>query len=440
MGGSWTGTLEQTGELDGSGSLGTAVKLGLTAGLSGVGSFSVPQATGGLVAGVGGVTGPQALPGSSMVAVAPPNSSNWTLLETLGQKTALAYGYVCPGGCDKMNTTIQVPASYRTQLFNPGWQVKVMRGGHQVWYGKLDEPQYSPGQGWNLTATGAGNLGQDYAAVYTSTWPGSQPDQSINNAVSRGMPWANPGWNGASFASQYWFGQAVDSGAQTVTALLTLICTRGGLTWYVNSQPGGLIGNSLAIFPLPTVPNRTLIVTDPVARTLGGDINTIFIRYQSAADNTTTGAAATFALTSVQNAASVAAHGVIETYIDLADVGTQTAGQAQAVGNFVLQIYQRASFAGPFTASYGQLLNPGGTPIDPGTDQAGTMVNLILTDFGYGGEIVPGPINFIVGAYSWDDFAQVATITPYQNVDQSLTGLLSLRNSELVPIAAASGP
>ena len=50
-----------------------------------------------------------------------------------------------------------------------------------------------------------------------------------------------------------------------------------------------------------------------------------------------------------------------------------SAGAAQAVGNNVLAIYQRASFAGPFTVSRGQLLNAGGAPVDPGADQAGTV-------------------------------------------------------------------
>ena len=40
-----------------------------------------------------------------------------------------------------MTCTVMVPAAYRTQLFNPGWQVKITRGGHQIWSGKLDEPQ-----------------------------------------------------------------------------------------------------------------------------------------------------------------------------------------------------------------------------------------------------------------------------------------------------------
>jgi hypothetical protein len=131
----------------------------------------------------------------------------------------------------------------------------------------------------------------------------------------------------------------------------------------------------------------------------------------------------------------------METYIDLSDVGVMTGTAAQAVGNQVLAIYQRASFSGSFKASYGQLMNTGGQAIDPGTDQAGTLVRPILTDYGYGGEVAPQfPMTFIVGAYEWDDFAQTATITPYQSVDESLTGLLSLENTLLVPIKAASGP
>ena len=334
-----------------------------------------------------------------------------------------------------MTSTVMVPAAYRTQLFNPGWQVRIVRGGHDVWHGKLDEP-VPTSSGWTLTAVGQGNRGQDFLAIYTSTWPASQPDQSVNGAISRGLPWTNPGVGTPSGA---WYGQAVDSGAQTVTALLNLVCTRGGLTWYVNSQPGGVPGDDLSVFPLPTTVNRLLVATTPVARTLGGDINTIFIRYEVSADNATSGAAAVYATTSVQNAQSVAAHGVIETYIDLSDVGVQTAAAAQAVGNAVLDIYQRASFAGPFTVSYGQLLNTGGAPIDPGTDQAATMVRLILTDYGYGGEVTPQfPITFIVGAYEWDDFAQTATVTPYVALDQSLTGLLSMENTALTPITVAS--
>ena len=84
-------------------------------------------------------------------------------------------------------------------------------------------------------------------------------------------------------------------------------------------------------------------------------------------------------------------------------------------------------------------MNTGGAPIDPGTDQAGTVIKLILTDYGYGGEVdLSQPLTFIVGSYTWDDLAQTATLVPYVSVDSSIQGLLSLANQVLTPIAIAS--
>jgi hypothetical protein len=374
-------------------------------------------------------------PNASQVAITPPGSSALQYLGALGHVVNLTYSFICPGGADQATWDLMVPASYRSQQMNPGTTVSIFRGGSTVWNGKMDEPVPTP-TGWTMSAIGTGNLGTDYLALYTGTWGTGTPDNAVNAAVVRGLPWANPG---IGSPAGMWVGQEVDSGAQTITDLLTLVCTRGGLTWYVNSQPGGLIGNDLSVFPLPTTPNRLLISTTPVARTLGGDINTIYIKYMSAADNATTGAVATYAVTSVQNTQSVAVHGVIETYIDLSSAGVMSAGAAQTVGNNVLAIYQRASFAGPFTAAPGQLMTTGGQPIDPGTDQAGTVCRLILTDFGYGGEVTPQfPITFIVGSYSWDDQAQIATIAPYQALDQSLSGLLGMENTVLTPITVSA--
>ncbi|HEY2090125.1 MAG TPA: hypothetical protein VGH54_29405 [Mycobacterium sp.] len=437
-----TGTQEQSVALTGSGTLGiSGEKLGYVIALVGTGILTIPQVVGGLVNGVGGVATPQALPGSSQVAVAPPGSSNWQWLGTLGQVTALTYSFACPGGSDKLTMTIMSPAAYKTQLFGTGWQVKVTRGGHQVWYGKLDQSQASSA-GWTLTAVGAGNLGQNYVAFYApgDVWPAGEPDEIINRAIIRGLPWSNPGLNSSPYASQYWLGQATDPGSQTVTAFLGLICTRGGLVWYVNSQPGGAVygGNNLSISPLPTVPNRLLVCTTPISRTLGGYYNSLFIRFTQTADNTTTGAPASYNVVLAQDTASVAAHGTLEQYVDLSDVGVMTSAQAQAVGNSILQIYQAASWAGPFTVSHGQLLNMGGQPVDIACDQAGSMVQLVLTDFAYGGSVAPGPIQFTVGAYSYDDFTQTATVTPYTTLDQSLSGLLSAWNTTNVPVTVAS--
>jgi hypothetical protein len=425
-------TLFRSAALTGTGTLAiSGVRLGFTAALSGTGTLTV-IGTGGTVQASAGPSNPYAWPGSSQVAVAPPGTTSWQYLGTLGLITSLTYSFTCPGGADKLTCTVMIPAAYRTSLLNPGWQVRVTRGGHIVWTGRLDEPVPSP-SGWTVTAVGDGNRGQDFRAMYTSTWPAGEPDQAVNNAIARGLPWVNPG---IGTPAGIWLGQEQDPASMTITDLLNLATSRGGLTWYVNSQPGGQPGSDLSVFPLPATPNRLLVCTEPVPRTLGGDINTIFLRYQiSDASSSASGSQqATFGTTAVQNTASVAAHGVTEAYVDLSSAGVMSAAQAQQVGAYVLSVYQRASFAGPFTVSYGQLLNTGGAPVDPGADQAGTVVRLILTDYGFGGEVTPQPVTFIVGAYSWDDFAQKATVTPYQTLNQSLSGLLTLENTLLTPI------
>jgi hypothetical protein len=441
-----TGTVEQAAALSGTGALtaGPSPVLRFTAGLFGGGFLSIPQVAGGLVNGVGGASTPQALPGSSQVAVAPPGSTNWQWIGTLGQVTALTYSFVCPGGCDKMSMTVMVPASYRTQLFYSGWQVRITRGGHQVWDGKIDQAQYSPGQGWSLTAVGTGNRGTDFTDFYApgDLWPVSEPDEIINRAIGRGLPWVNPGLNSSPYFSQFWLGQATDPGSSTVTAFLNLICTRGGLVWYVNSQPGGIYnGDDLSVFPLPTVPNRLLVCTTPVPRSLGGYTNSLIIRYCSVADNSTASppVAASFDVVNAINQQSVAAHGTLEQYLDLSDVGQLSSSAAQAVGNSILQTYVAASYAGPFTVSYGQLLNMGGQSVDLGADQAGTVAKLVLTDDAYGGSPAPNiPVSFLVGSYSYDDFTQTAQIAPYQSLDESLSGLLSMTNTVMTPVTVAS--
>jgi hypothetical protein len=450
--GSVIGTISESATLDGEGTLTgarTTTRFRSVA-LSGTGSLIIPGyilkvpaalsgsgtlsiiGTGGTVQGSAGIGSPYAYPGSSQVQTAPPGSKSWQYLGTLGIVTALTYSFIYPGGADQLTATVMIPATYRTQVLNPGWQVRVIRGGHVCWSGKMDEPVPSSA-GYQVTAVGDGNRGQDFRAIYTSTWPAGEPDESVNAAIARGLPWTNPG---IGTPSGIWLGQPQDSGSLAISDLLNLACTRGGLGWYANSQPGGSLGTDLSVAPLPTAVNRLLIVTDPVARTLGGDLNIIWIRYQiTDASSSGSGAPATYGTTSVTDAASVALHGPLETYIDLTSADVMSLAQAQAVGNYILAIYQRASFTGALSAAYGQLLNAGGVPIDPGTDQAGTVIRPILTDYGYGGEVTPQfPLTFIAGAYSWDDFAQKASITPYQTLNQSLSGLLSLESTLLTPI------
>lgn len=369
-------------------------------------------------------------PGTSQVSITPPNSSQVFWLGNEGLVSGTKHSFVFPGGCEKMSCTLAAPASYRREWLLAGSEVRIFRGGHQVWDGVLDEP--APGDaGWSITGAGVGVQGDDFQAVYTSTWPTNQPDEFINNAIGRGMPWVNPT---VGQPSGIWLGQQPDSGSQQISQVLNTMCQKGGLAYYVNSQPGGLIGNSLSLAPLPTTVNRILVAVNPVARTLGGDVRALFIRYQSAADDASTSTTAAYSLTSVTNTG----HAGREYYLDLSNAGVLTQAAAQAVGNSLLAIYQNASFSGSFTLTQGQLLTTGGVPVDLGCEQAGTVCKVILADFAYGGGLLPTAVTtFITGAYEWDDDALQAGLTPFQAVDTTFQGMLSATSQTTVAAATS---
>ena len=375
-------------------------------------------------------------PGASSVITLTPAGKQPRHLGALGHVNGLTYSYANPGGCDQLTCLLQLPANSRTDALNPGRIVQVMRGGGCVWDGKLQEPV--PGTaGWAVSAVGTGNQGTDFVAKWTSAW-GTNQNDAVDQAITRGLRWTRPS---GAIPSGVWFGQVIDSGSQTITDLLNLFATKGGYTWYVTTGaapdgPGSYYGNNvLSVYALPacTLANvtRVLVSATPVPRTLGGDYNSLFLRYQVATDEIP--APTLYSLANVTTAASITAHQPLEAYEDLSSTGVQTSGAVTSAGNNILNRYQRASFGGPFTVRYGELLNPGGYPVDLGTDQCGQMVRLILADYGYGGEIVPDPVIFMIGAYEYDDMAQTAQVTPFQSLDLSFTNMLSALSTTLQP-------
>jgi hypothetical protein len=364
-----------------------------------------------------------------VVTYGPDGVSSPRALGQLGHVTALKYSTALPGGPAQLSCVLQQPPTTRPDALNTGRRVDLLLGAATPWSGKLAEPVPAT-TGLTLTATGMGGLGTDYDAIYSGTWPGSVPDDPVNQAISRGLPWVNPG---IGSPSGMWLGQAVDSGAQDIATLMNLLCSNGGLTWYVDSTSGK---NVLSVFSLPTTPNRILVATNPAPRTLGGDINVIWLRYMVTADDPVAGTPAVYTNAVALNQASIDRHGRMEVYTDLSSAGVMTNSAAVAVGQAVLQRYVRASFAGGFVVQPGQILTTGGQPVNLATEQAGNVYRLILTDFGYGGEISAKTISFLSGACEFDVDSGLLTVTPFGALNASLTGLLTQAVANIVPHTA----
>lgn len=376
---------------------------------------------------------PQSSPTSSDTATALPRPYNPRWLGAIGHVSKLVRSYTCPGGPETLSLLLRLPADYRTDALNPGRIVQAWRGASCVWEGKLDEPAATP-DGWTVTAHGAGTYGSDFTALW-STWNADDP---VNRAIGeRGLRWVNPG---IGAPAGIFLAQQQDSGSQTVTAHLTLLVTGGGLVWLVtpgnaSSLPAGPWVLTVRPFssdangnPLQK-PDRILISSTPVARTIAADINTLVLRYQITADVAATGTkkavAASFGDTLVSNAASIAAHGPMEYYLDISSAGVLSTAAAQAIGRNILTRYIRASFAGPFIVGPGQVRNTGGQPVDLGCDEAGLVYQVMVTDAGYGGEVAAAPLIFMSGAYEYDEDTETATITPFQQQRQDMASLIS---------------
>lgn len=360
--------------------------------------------------------------GKSQVRTRSPDGVDTQYLGTLGPVSALTFGFTVPGGCDQLSCVVGTDPAFRAAAFDRGRTVEVLRGGDVVWDGIANEPQ--PGDtGWTITAHGSGTYGASYAAEYSGAWGSGVVDTIVNGAISRGLGWVNPG---VGSPSGLWLGQAPDSASMQVDAVLNQVCGRGGLTWWVKRVPRGPL---LQVFALPTTPNRLLICTTPQGRTIGDDVNVLKIRYQTSLDGG--GTPATYATTTAIDTTQVARHTKVEEYLDLSSVGVLTASAAQAVGLSILQRYQRAQYAGPFTAHYGQWLTIGGQPADLGCFFIGTegppVVQLMMLDQGWGGEVKPGPQQFLVGQYDYDEDAGTVTVTPFADLKSDFASYLSER-------------
>jgi hypothetical protein len=375
---------------------------------------------------------PLASPAAGDVAMNIPQPGQPKWLGSIGHVTSLKYSFTCPGGPDAMSCVLRLPPDYRTDAINPGRVVQVFRGANCVWEGKLDEPKPAV-DGWTISAHGAGTYGEDFTAI----WGTYVPDDPVNQAIARGMRWANPG---IGSPQGIYLSQQVDSGAQTITAFLNLLCTGGALTWMV--IPPGASGIPalpwpLQVFPLPAnvygqpqyPPGRILISHSPIPRTIAADINTLIMRYQITADvqatSTKPAVPAAYGIVTVTQPQSVQQHGPMEYYLDTSSAGVLTVSQVQQIGQNILSKYVRANFAGPYSVGPGQLLNAGGFPVDLGCEKAGTLVQLMVTDAPYGGEVAAAPLVFMTGKYEFDDDTDTATVTPLQGARTDMATLIS---------------
>lgn len=401
-----------------------------------------------------------------------PKPSNPKYLGQIGHVSGINYTYSIPGGPSQLTCTLAVEPNYRTDALNPGRIITAHRGSSCIWEGQLAEPQPAI-TGWTLTANGVGTYGTNFGAWYqanlgpTKNSNGWTPDAPVDLAIARGMRWNN---RGIGKPEGIYTGPLQNPGSLTITDFMNLLCTGGSLFWEL-VQPAGASswppspwevtvyemptdqdGNPLVAGPSAQTqvnlliggkwkrvdlltsrgrrpPDLMLVNTSPLARTITADYNTIILYYQVSPDKTATSVtkavAATYGTTFVDAPSSVAQHGRMEYYLDISNAGAMTAAAAQAIGLNVLSKYIRANFASSFSVMPGQLLNPGGVPVDLGLNWNGAVVTVQGVNAAQGGEVGLAPLTFIIGQYAFDDDTETATVTPYQNALTDIQSVVS---------------
>ncbi len=405
-----------------------------------------------------------------------PKPFNPRYLGQIGHVSGIDYSYSIPGGPDQLTCTLQVEPDFRTDALNPGRIVTAHRGSSCIWEGQLTEPQPAP-TGWTITANGVGTYGTNFGAWYqgnlgpTLNSNGWFPDGPVDLAIARGLRWLN---RGIGNPAGIYTGPIQNPGSLTVTDFLNLLGTGGSLVWelvqpasasswppgpwelVVYDLPSDQNGNPLVSGPAQKVqegfipnswapskwirtdrvvtsprrpPDLFLVNTNPVARTIVADYNTIILYYQVKPDVTASSSksaqAAVYATVFVDNPGSVAAHGRMEYYLDVSNAGPMNSAAAQQIGLNVLSKYIRANFANSFAVMPGQLLNPGGVPVDLGLNWAGMVCTVQGVNAAQGGEVGMAPLTFIIGQYEYNDDTQTATVTPFQSVRNDLPSVIA---------------
>jgi hypothetical protein len=348
------------------------------------------------------------------VTLAPDGVSDRRHLGVIGHLSGLQWSSTMPGGDDQLSFTLQLPRLQREPALAPGRIVQVLGGPGLLYEGRLDRPApSSSGDGWSVTAHGSGTYGDDYRAIWT-TYTAADV---LGQAIGRGLRWNAGTVTGGNVS------QVSDSASQSVTDFLNAYADTVSATWLVD-QPGWAGGAVVSVLTVPSAVTRLLVTTTPAAPDLVAYINDLYVRYQSSADGAS---AATYGLTHSSQAASVTAHGRTEDYWDISASGQMNAATAQGYASGALAKYVAASFSTQFTARHGQYLTTSGQPVNLMAERAGEVAALLLAGGGFGGEIGPvWPVSFPVGAVSYSADAEALTITPYQSVRSSLSGLLGL--------------
>lgn len=326
-------------------------------------------------------------------------------LDTLGKVSGLQWETTLPGGDRSASWAMRLTSNQDFPACRQGRKVGITIGGQDLWTGDLSEPQPS-GVSRSFTAEGSSvELARFIAAPGVSNvWTLTGGSGTVATAQARGMTVTS----GTLYDAPY--GQAADNdGSKTVDQAVNDVADLLGYTWQVN-------GGALSMFPYPTDASYIVLAQDQGSRSLNDFVTDLIVRYDDGA---------TITAVSVSNGQG-SLRGYREATLDLSANGTLTLAQATAIGQLDLaRRGSRTKFSSPITVQSGQILNLGGSPVDPRTIRAGCVVSVQGLDVARGGEPDGSAPQILIGSVVCDYGTRSAVLTPYDYTGKTLTTALA---------------
>jgi hypothetical protein len=323
-----------------------------------------------------------------------PQGGDRVWLDGLGIVTGLTYSSTYPGGPDQASWNLLVPEAFEHRALTPGRRIEVINGASRVWRGRLQEP--TPGTPWNCAAVGIGAEGTSYRAYAPTSNNALALNEVVDQAIARGLPWKRSG----TLPTETGTNQG--SASMTVTDALNQVADDNNLYWRVDATGSLTMGGSP-----PNATHLFFAVDTAGARTLNGYVTTIFVHYTDSTSKTVKTVMSS-------NAAAAAKFGVIEDEFDLSGVGSMSATHAQQYADsLITKIGPHTYFSDQYTATYGQLCNIGGQPVDLATAYAGMDLRVHYVAPSATGEVYPGQAaDVLIGAVQYDSDNDTLTLTP----------------------------
>jgi hypothetical protein len=259
---------------------------------------------------------------------------------------------VWPGGSDELSWAMGTTAPYP---FFGAELVTACLGPVPVWAGQMLEPDPSQDR---IVAQGAWHEGDGFAALDGSGNATAVPDTAIDQAIIRGLRWTRP-----TSVSNVAVDLDVSQGPVTLNELLDAWSEQSGLRWGVD--PTRVVVTK-ADDTTPTY--MTLPLDDGLGYARDTYASTLIGRYQ-----TSTG----YATATRTNAVAEAAHGHVESVIDLTPRGVLTSTKANTILDNLLALGRAVpQWTTGIDLTYGELLMYGGAPLALEAASAGHVLRV----------------------------------------------------------------